>query len=183
MQSALKALDGLRRAYEDMREYAAPLKLEQTEVSLPEVWREAFADLASRLAEREVHLVEAFEGVNVRCEADGPRLQQVFRNLFENALDACPDPVEIRIVCEETRWNEAPALRIAVIDNGPGVDAAQAGQVLDAFFTTKPKGTGLGLAIVKRIVEAHGGGVEAGSAPGGGFRVRIVLPRLASNPG
>jgi two-component system, NtrC family, nitrogen regulation sensor histidine kinase NtrY len=52
-------------------------------------------------------------------------------------------------------------------------------QVFDPYVTTKPKGTGLGLAIVKKIVEEHGGKIEADNARTGGARVRLELPLAA----
>jgi len=63
-----------------------------------------------------------------------------------------------------------------VSDNGPGFQHEIIGQVFDPYVTSKPKGTGLGLAIVKKIVEEHGGRIEAENPRSGGARVRILLP-------
>jgi signal transduction histidine kinase len=104
-------------------------------------------------------------------------LQQVFRNVLENALAACKDPVEITIVCATTTWHGKPALRIAVRDNGPGLNAEQCQRIFEPFFTTKTKGTGLGMAIAKRIVEAHGGSIAVGAGGLGGAEILISLPR------
>jgi nitrogen fixation/metabolism regulation signal transduction histidine kinase len=63
-----------------------------------------------------------------------------------------------------------------VTDNGPGFQRDLIGTVFDPYVTSKPKGTGLGLAIVKKIVEEHGGRIEADNRRMGGARVRILLP-------
>ena len=62
---------------------------------------------------------------------------------------------------------------IVVSDNGPGFQRDLIGTVFDPYVTSKPKGTGLGLAIVKKIVEEHGGRIEADNQRTGGARVRI----------
>jgi PAS domain S-box-containing protein len=114
-------------------------------------------------------------------EADRGRLRQIIHNLLANAIEALEgarDP-EIRV---ETRLVERPDGRLAEItveDNGPGFRPDVIGQVFDPYVTTKPKGTGLGLAIVKKIVEEHGGRIEADNARTGGARVRIELPLAA----
>ena len=67
-------------------------------------------------------------------------------------------------------------MAIVVTDNGPGFQRDLLGTVFDPYVTSKPKGTGLGLAIVKKIVEEHGGRIEADNQRSGGARVRIILP-------
>jgi len=113
---------------------------------------------------------------------DLPLLEQVFRNLMDNAFAACADPVEVRVRCLQHYTDAGPWLRISVRDNGPGVSPEQGERLFEPFYTTKTKGTGLGLAIVKRIVEAHGGHVALASESGGGLEVVIDLPgRVSSN--
>jgi nitrogen fixation/metabolism regulation signal transduction histidine kinase len=70
----------------------------------------------------------------------------------------------------------APAVVVTVTDNGPGFQPEMLGRVFDPYVTSKPRGTGLGLAIVKKIVEDHGGRIEAENRPEGGARVRVMLP-------
>ena len=72
-----------------------------------------------------------------------------------------------------------PPLELAEIlveDTGPGFQPDLIGQVFDPYVTSKTRGTGLGLAIVKKIVEEHGGRIEAENRREGGARVRIELP-------
>ena len=57
------------------------------------------------------------------------------------------------------------AIRIGVLDNGPGLDSRQREKIFEPFYTTKAKGTGLGLAIARRVIDAHGG------------RIAVPIPR------
>ena len=111
-------------------------------------------------------------------EADRGRIRQILNNLLTNAFEALEGRDDARVELETRRTAVAghPALEIVVADNGPGFQHENIGQVFDPYVTSKPKGTGLGLAIVKKIVEEHGGRIEAENAPDGGARVRIVLP-------
>ncbi len=171
-----KAHDDLRRLFEDVRAYAGSLRLEQDACDLAEVWREAWAQLAIRREGRDVRLEEDCEGMNLTCVADRFRLQQVFWNIFDNALAACADPVRVTVRCTEAQRDGKPALTVSVRDNGPGLTAEQRQRLFEPFFTTKTKGTGLGMAIVRRIVEAHGGEIAVGDAGPPGAEIVLTLP-------
>jgi nitrogen fixation/metabolism regulation signal transduction histidine kinase len=71
--------------------------------------------------------------------------------------------------------------QIVIEDNGPGFSPEVLGRMFDPYVTTKPKGTGLGLAIVKKIIEEHGGRIEAENRTTGGARIRVELPLTAMN--
>jgi signal transduction histidine kinase len=171
-----QALGDLERLFDDVRGYAAPLRLDYQRCDLGQLWREAWAQAISRQPPRDARLEEAALPADLTCEADPFRLVQVFLNLFANALEACPDPVRVTVRCEETTLEGRPALKASVRDNGPGIPQEQEGRVFDPFATTKPKGTGLGLAICKRLVEAHGGQITLRqTAPGA--EIVLMLPR------
>jgi nitrogen fixation/metabolism regulation signal transduction histidine kinase len=111
-------------------------------------------------------------------EADRGRVRQILANVITNAIEALAGQphgrVEITTHLEDV--SGAKAAVISVRDNGPGFRKEILGRVFDPYVTSKPRGTGLGLAIVKRIVEEHGGRIEAENRPEGGARVRIWLP-------
>jgi nitrogen fixation/metabolism regulation signal transduction histidine kinase len=119
-------------------------------------------------------------------EADRGRLRQIIHNLLANGIEALEGAVEpsIRVATRLIRpadEHEMSAAEIIVEDNGPGFRPDVIGQVFDPYVTTKSKGTGLGLAIVKKIVEEHGGSIEAENVRTGGARVRIQLPLTATS--
>ena len=111
-------------------------------------------------------------------EVDPGRIRQILHNLIRNAVEALDHKVGGRMRIA-TRLDTASGHRLAhldVEDNGPGFPLDAVEQVFDPYVTSKPKGTGLGLAIVKKIVEEHGGRIEAGNADDGGAHIAIVLP-------
>jgi hypothetical protein len=171
-----KASDGLQSLLAEVRNFAAPIQLERSKVSLPEVWRDAWQSLEREHRDRQASLQEEVEDDSFVCELDRFRLVQVFRNLLENSLAACEDPVEITIRVLKSHTTDGNTLRIGVHDNGPGLTVEQKQQVFEPFFTTKSKGTGLGMAIAQRIIEAHGGRITVGDGLGGGAEFQIELP-------
>lgn len=176
-----KAHTDLRRLHEEVRNYAAPIELEKERWDLRSIWQQTWQNLArDDKLKKTISLTEDFGGVDLKCSVDAFRLEQVFRNLFENAIAACTEPVHVTVQCRETTLAGQSALQISVADNGPGLTPDQITRVFAPFYTTKPKGTGLGLAIVARIIEAHGGKITAGGAPGQGAVFTITLPRLAA---
>lgn len=173
------AQDALHSLYEETREYAAPMRLELQRRSVHEIVQEAWTHLAASRSGRTARL-SAGGALDACCEVDPAALEQVFRNLFENSLAACCDPVEIQVNYSIAEDMGRPSLRIAVRDNGPGLPPGSQQKVFEAFYTTKTKGTGLGLAIVKRIIEAHQGQIctMPGSSPGAEFVITLSRKTL-----
>jgi hypothetical protein len=170
------AQNHLQQLYDEVRNYAAPLKLERESWPLDAVWRQAWTNLAVRRQRRVVQFHEEIGPTELRCQIDPFRMEQVFRNIFENALSACNDPVEISVACCETLLDGQPAIQISIRDNGPGLTPEVRRRLFEPFFTTKTKGTGLGMAIARRIVEAHGGQIYA-DENGPGAEIHVLLLR------
>jgi PAS domain S-box-containing protein len=172
-----KAVDDLKYLLDEVRTYAAPVKLDTCECCVANIWRQAWQHLSQIRNDRDAQLTEVLNDVNTKCSADAFRLEQVFRNLFENALAACPDPVRIEVSCCEVDSEDGPVLQVAVRDNGPGLTAEQQARIFEPFFTTKQHGTGLGMAIVQRIVSAHRGAICVGDTPDSGAEFVVQLRR------
>jgi PAS domain S-box-containing protein len=170
------AQDDLLRLYEDVRGYAAPIRIDPRPCDLAPVWRQAWESLAAVRRDRDAELAEE-PGTDDRvCPGDCFRLAQVFRNAFENSLAACADPVRLTVACRADELDGRPALTVAVRDNGPGLTAEQRQRIFEPFYSTKTHGSGLGMTIARRIVEAHGGRLAAGE-PEAGTEILLTLPR------
>jgi two-component system NtrC family sensor kinase len=127
------------------------------------------------LKRRSVSVVKDFDRGVLHVLGSEGELQQVFMNLFLNALDSMPGGGEIR-VC--TRLKGDDRVRIEVIDTGEGIPGEYLDRIFDPFFTTKEgsKGTGLGLSLTYGIVKEHAGSIFAESTVGKGSRFVLEFP-------
>jgi two-component system NtrC family sensor kinase len=107
-------------------------------------------------------------------KADPHQLQQVFLNLFTNAMDAMRDGGTLTVKTKTLNGN----VEILIEDSGQGIPAENLKNLFQPFFSTKEfgKGTGLGLAICKEIIRAHGGDITVESRKGAGTQFKILLP-------
>jgi signal transduction histidine kinase len=105
--------------------------------------------------------------------ADPEQMEQVFINLFTNAIEAMPAGGELSVSIRTS----GEAATITVSDSGKGVSRESLDKVFEPFFTTKDKGTGLGLAIVFNIIKKHYGEINVTSNEGKGTVFTITLPR------
>ena len=113
-------------------------------------------------------------------EIDGPRISQVVGNLLENAITHTPQGGRVTL---SGAMSEGQAT-ISVADTGPGIAPDDLSRIFDRFYRADPSraratgGSGLGLTIARRLVEAHGGTIEAESTVGEGslFTVRFPTP-------
>jgi signal transduction histidine kinase len=132
---------------------------------------------------------------------DGRAIQQALINLLDNAIKHSPNgqtvsvllecPSDSNASCHAIRNTQyASAIRISVIDHGPGIPPEEHEKIFERFYRLgselrrETQGVGIGLSIVKHVVEAHGGRVLVHSAPGQGSRFTIELPitNSASQP-
>ena len=148
-------------------------------------------------------MIQRFERANVQFEesyahdlpliqVDFHQIQQVFINLFLNAIDAMPagggltlmarpiSTVMQRVDRRGKRYQDTsrllPYAEVRLSDTGEGIAEENLQAIFDPFFTTKPQGSGLGLSIVYRIVDEHRGNIQVDSEPGQGTTFRLLLP-------
>jgi len=122
---------------------------------------------------------------------DATQLRQVIHNLLQNAQDAVaeqadgsPEP-RIDVATEEIHYRNADgevstAIRLSIVDTGPGFSPKILARAFEPYITSKPRGTGLGLAMVKKIIDEHGGRIDIQNrTDGNGAKIAILLLKLA----
>ena len=121
-------------------------------------------------------------GVDIRSEIspdvelplERSRMERVFENLFNNAIEAMPAGGSIRI----TSKTGARDVTIAIEDTGPGIEQSIASRLFEPFVTAgKKNGIGLGLALSRKTVVDHGGDMWAEPVIGSGARFLVRLPK------
>jgi signal transduction histidine kinase len=178
-------IDRLRDVADDLTLFAAPPRLALADVDLAALCRtaaDAVAGLAQDCAVQVV--VEADRPVPAR--ADAAKLLGAVTNVARNGIESMGPGAfgeglgEQRPVAERILSISAAALDgravVEVTDRGAGIAPEARARLFEPFVTTKRTGTGLGLAIARRVVEAHGGDIEALDRPGTGTVFRITLP-------
>ncbi|MEZ4753985.1 MAG: ATP-binding protein [Bdellovibrionota bacterium] len=152
-----KAVDDLRRLYDTVKKFAAPISLRKEYVSFNMMLQTVEDEIKSALTNRNFETIIESGSQEYSIEGDEFRLKQVFRNLIENSLDACTDPVRLHLSLDSKLIDDREYLQIFYSDNGPGLQEEVASKIFQPFFTTKTEGTGLGMSIVKRILNEHQG--------------------------
>lgn len=152
------------------------LRLERSPCDVGELAREARARFARNHPDQPLRLDVADPLPPVAAER--ALVLRVFDNLLENAVRYAPSgtPVDVRVT------RRSGAVAVAIADHGDGVGAEELPRLFEPFYRTEQGrsraagGTGLGLTLCRRIVEAHGGTIEAAAPEGGGLVVMFQLP-------
>ena len=175
---AEKILKGVQRAssiIENLLNYSHPSSTTQrARVDLVPVIQETLILVGSLAKIQKIETAVSFSRKSITVEGVATLLQQVFMNLFLNAINAMPDGgfLKIRVGAEKAEAN------VQVGDTGCGISQEGLGRIFDPFYTTSTigTGTGLGLSICYSIVKQHGGAIGVVSAEGRGSTFTVKLP-------
>jgi signal transduction histidine kinase len=135
-------------------------------------WAYDFLLPLAKQARVEMQLINGLRGVAI--PADRHRLEQVLLNLALNAFRFMAGGGWLSIRGSDGGDDD---IEIVVRDTGPGIAADDLPRIFDVGFSTRAGSSGLGLAVCHRILEQHGGSIEAESRPGHGATFRLRLPR------
>jgi nitrogen fixation/metabolism regulation signal transduction histidine kinase len=171
----VQQVETLKEMVKAFSEYARMPTLQREDVDLNAIIREVLELYQG--GENAVRFSLQLDKSTPHIEADVGRMRQLLHNLIKNALEAMD--YETGELLISTRCVEEHACRYVELkfqDTGPGFPEELIGQLFEPYVTNKTRGSGLGLAIVKKIVEEHGGMLEAENVEGTGACVVIRLP-------
>jgi signal transduction histidine kinase len=191
MREAIARADSITRGLLD---FAASKQLAMHPEDLNELIAGTCKMVRHELSKKAIQWTQDFAPNLPKVSVDKTQIQQVFVNLFMNAIHAMPEGGTLAVrtftkqVTETTHhegsrkadrlWVGETAVVAEVDDTGSGIPDPNLARIFDPFFTTKPTGvgTGLGLPVSKKIIELHGGTIDIKNKTPGGVRVILTLP-------
>jgi signal transduction histidine kinase/CheY-like chemotaxis protein len=164
------------RIIRDLLAFARRQPPERRRVDLNQVVQSTLNLQTSQLELNKIRVVTGLTPI-AEIWADPHQLQQVFLNLFSNAIHAMK-MTRRHGVLTVTSAQRGSEVLVTIEDDGPGIPPEHLGRIFDPFFTTKATGagTGLGLSLAIGIVESHGGRLHAENLPDAGARFIVSLP-------
>ncbi|HTY23632.1 MAG TPA: ATP-binding protein [Desulfomonilaceae bacterium] len=160
------------RLVTEMLDFAKPIRFEFKPTEIWPLIDSCLEALDAKIREKKVNIRKSRVRGIPRIPLDREKMEQVILNVLLNSIEAVPEGGRITISVTNAKVN----MRVKISDNGTGINSEDLPYIFDPFFSTKRKGIGLGLANAKKVVEAHGGSVDAWPLVSGGTRVTIALP-------
>jgi signal transduction histidine kinase len=155
--------------------FARHLNVSVQVINLSEIIQEVKNVLAQEAGHRSIDVSIQISEKIPRFETDRGKLEQVFFNLFNNAIGAMKDGGHLEITAEPEDEN---SISISFADNGPGIPVSDLRHIFEPFFYSKAGhgGVGVGLAVVYALVQEIGGEISVDSHIGKGTTFKIVIP-------
>jgi two-component system NtrC family sensor kinase len=168
------------RIIRDLLQFARETEPDQKPEDLNEIIRQSLLILQPQALFHDIRVEMRLAENLPLVVMDAGQIRQVLVNILLNAAAAMPEGGELTIT---TGTGPPGKVVFCIADTGCGISEENLGRIFDPFFTTKDpgKGTGLGLAVSLKLVENHGGTIEAASEAGKGSTFRVVLPIQGTN--
>lgn len=183
-------VDRLHQMTERLMEFAMPRESRLSREDLNEIVESALRSRTSAIQSKGLRLVSHIASEPIYVMADKEHMEKAICHLLDNAIEATAEGGKIRVRTQrvsldrntkkgwfgQVQSSSKGWAEVLVEDTGCGIPRDCFPDIFSPFFSTKIKGMGLGLPIARRIVQDHGGRIEADSDPGKGAKFRILLP-------
>ncbi|RVU85991.1 sensor histidine kinase [Leucothrix sargassi] len=183
LQLITELTDRMGRIIKNLRTYARDESISMRPVRVSEVINDSFALLDERIQAESIKVINEISEPSPVVLAGDVRLQQVFVNLFNNAMDSMrhSDLKQLQI----RTHGQGDWVHIDILDTGTGVPEALREHVFDPFYSTKPvgEGMGLGLSITYGIIDQFGGKILIADNPDGGALFSVILKKAQQDKG
>jgi PAS domain S-box-containing protein len=166
----------LSQLMRDLLDYGKPPVLRLAPARPADVVRLAVRACAVVSRERQVDVIEDVEQGLPEIVIDSARIEQALENLVANAVQHSARGGTVAVRAERLVADGGAAVRFLVRDTGAGLGRVDRDKIFEPFYSRRKGGTGLGLSIVRRVVESHGGRVQAEGRPEGGAEFSFTLP-------
>ena len=168
----IKEVENLRKIAQEFLETSKETTLQKEQIDLKSLIQETITPYKKMLSER-IKFKETYTGQDFHFAGDRAKIIIALRNIFTNAIEAIQDKGEIEISVFEAK----AGIRLEIKDTGTGIEKEMLDRIFESYFSTKDIGTGLGLPIAKRIIDDHGGSIQASSRENEGTKILIKLPK------
>lgn len=172
LEKCLKEIDRIDGILRKLLDAAKRPKFEIREVRIDRIIDSTLDIFMPQITHQNIKVVREFQRIPPHFQADPLEIEQIFSNLFINAIHEMPfhGTLKVQLDCDESK------MTIRVSDSGKGIPSENIANIFDPFFTTKSGGIGMGLAVVLRIVKTYFGRIEVEKSDENGTTFLISIP-------
>jgi signal transduction histidine kinase len=172
LDKSLKEIDRIDAILRKLLDAAKRPKYEIKEVRMEKIIDSTIEIFMPQIKHHSIEVVRDFRRIPAPFQADPLEIEQIFTNLFINAIHEMPSQGILSIQLD----HDDKRMMIRVSDTGKGIPAENLANIFDPFFTTKSCGIGMGLAVVLRIVKTYFGRIEVEKSDEKGTTFLITIP-------
>ncbi len=169
----IKEVENLRKIAQEFLQISKESRLHKEFFNLKEAIQETIMPYEKALSKR-IRFEEDYKGKDFNFFGDGAKIKIAIKNIIINSIEAIPEKGHIKT----TLSSEEEVFRIEIKDDGVGMKKEVLEKIFEPYYSTKHIGTGLGLPIAKKIIEDHGGSIQATSKEKEGSTILIILPKV-----
>jgi two-component system sensor histidine kinase PilS (NtrC family) len=175
VEIVLKESGRLNHIVADFLEYARPAPLAPLDVDLAQILDEVLLLIEHRSLPPNLKIMREYADT-LPVRVDPQQMRQAIWNLCLNAVQSMPDGGEMRVGGCLSSGPGRERIQVWIADGGHGIPDEDLPHIFEPFYSTKAEGSGIGLALVYRVLQDHGGHIEARSRLGEGTTFTLTLP-------